>query len=162
MDPVPPTASPIPTTPAAPPTADSPAPAAGAAGQPAYQVAVGNITRSGGFVQTMIAACVLIVLSSGALIYYRWATTRFPTSFLVIDPVPGESMDGADVTVSANGHDLATVKLTSEPGKDAYVLCEPGWLTVTTRYDGQMTQQQVAIGHREGRRVYVTTRPAAP
>lgn len=112
-----------------------------------------------GVVRLLIAASVVLTLVTLTLIYRGWVRSWFPTACIQLTAAPGESVEGAQVSVS-NGELEEVARVTLD--KDAApVLVGAGVYTVTTRYQGQVHTQQVVVPHRRLVYVPITTRPAA-
>lgn len=96
----------------------------------------------------MIGVSVLIVVAAACIIYVHWVKTEFPTSYILLAAPPGESPEGAEITVGQYGHKLATVKLTAAEKFRAPVLVEPGEYTITANYAGMTLVRKVVVPQR--------------
>jgi hypothetical protein len=105
------------------------------------------------FTLLMIALTALLFAGMLALLFYKWATNREPTSVIVIEGTP--KFEGAEVTVDGVRLNAPyTAKLTADRKFTMPFYLDKGLYTVRVTKDGRTVMEaDFEIGTREGKKL---------
>ena len=125
---------------------------------PGYEPVAGAVKRPGGFQRFFVLFTItftsIAVLLMVAGMYYRWYTTREPTSAIVIEG--DETVAGAAITVVSDGSNTISAKLTPENKFTTPILLPPGSYTLVVDLNGdRLLKKDFVLEEREGRKWYL-------